>query len=315
MNLNAQILTMLPFLLGFLLVGLALPRAIVERSLSRFLHGLVITFFGVMVPMAVFLLSAFLSPDWKGDCRLGWLECFHLGKLALLPLVLWATAALYKLEVLTDIGRSTAWVVLGLWTGCAVAGGCFAFGVVSMSLRQNNGPFILFLAVPLYVAIWHGVRAFQLGRKAPVSTLACSLTFLGSLPFWFLSLSWSRRLYEGLPDQSPGCFVVTAAARGHVSLVGPLVEVGRNDRMLQANRQLLTFWQFEALWAARAPRSHRAFRRLYNFIGPRIARRISSAWRASLAYICLKPAELFAASVLYIAAVNERRRDATGERP
>jgi len=251
-----------------------------------------------VLPLIVFLLSAFLVPEWKGGCKLGWVDCFHLGKLALLPLVLWATAAWYAVEVLRVEHRTSSRIVPALWVGTSVAGICFVYGVVSLGANGRTDGGWLWLLVPLYVAVWHGARAVQFSRAGKVRAFEYVLAFLGSLPLWIISVFWSRRIYETLPDHPPSCFVVTAAAQGHESLVGPFTEVNRHGRVLRANQQLLTLWRFEALWHTRAPRSHAAFRRAYNLLGPVVARKIALPWLADLAYLCLKPLELFAAVVL-----------------
>ena len=296
--------SLFPFIvLGLILVALAAPSAILEKSWKRFGQGLVLSFLGVVLPLGVFLLSAFLVPEWKGGCKLGWVDCFHQGKLALLPLVLWATVACYAVEVLRVKNRSSAWIVLALWVGTSVAGICSVFGVVWLRASGQVGGIWLWLVVPFYVAVWQGVRAVQLSRAGDVRPPACGLGFLASLPLWLTSVFWSRRIYETLPDQPPSCFVVTAAAQGHASLVGPFTQVERHGRVLRANQQLLTLWQFEALWRAHAPGSHAAFRRVYNVIGPVVARRIAFPWLADLVFFCLKPVELFAAVIL--SAVRE----------
>src|SRR5688572_24578537 len=78
---------------------LAVPSLLVERSLKRLLRAFISTAFGVLVPLMVFFASVLAIPDWKGECAHGWWDCFHLGKLALTPLVLWASLALYLVEV------------------------------------------------------------------------------------------------------------------------------------------------------------------------------------------------------------------------
>ena len=118
----------------------------------------------------------------------------------------------------------------------------------------------------------------------------------GSLPFWVTSIVWARRIYQSLPDKEPGgCFIVTAAGRGHPRLVGPFVEIERHGRRRPANRQLLTFWRLETRWQSCAPRSHQCFRRLYNRVGPPVAARIRSPWMADFVYLALKPVEALAA--------------------
>ena len=74
-----------------ILVGLSLPPAIRDRSLKKFFIAFVLSAIGILIPFFFFIMSVFLLPDWKGGCRFGWLDCFQSGKLALTPLVLWAS--------------------------------------------------------------------------------------------------------------------------------------------------------------------------------------------------------------------------------
>jgi hypothetical protein len=129
-------------------------------------------------------------------------------------------------------------------------------------------------------------------RSARCPFWSYGLTLLLSLPFWAACLRSARMIYDRLPDTAPrGCFVVTAAGRGHQRLVGPFLQMNRRGCIRRVNRQLATFWQFEDAWQAGAPRSHAAFRRVYNRIGSRIARRIVSPWTADVVFLALKPAE------------------------
>jgi hypothetical protein len=299
-------MSMWPFIIvGTILLALAAPPAYVEGSWKRFGQTLALSFVGVVLPLIVFLLSAFLVPEWKGGCKLGWVDCFHLGKLALLPLVLWATGAWYAVEVLRVEHRTSSRIVLPLWMGASVAGICLVFGVISLGAGGRVDGGWLWLFVPFYVAVWHGARAVQLSRAGKVRAFEYLLALLGSVPFWIISVFWSRQIYESLPDNPPSCFVVTAAARGHESVVGPFVEVRRRGRVRRANQQLLTLWQFEALWQVSAPRSHQIFRRAYNVIGPAVARRIVLPWLADLAYLCLKPVEFFAVAALCVVRTTQ----------
>jgi len=283
-------------IVGALLAGLAFPPALRDRSGKRFFIAFGLSFFGVLLPLGVFLLSAFLEPDWKGACPHGWIDCFQLGKLALTPVALWATAALYALDVYQVSDRKQRWVVLGILLGAIVATGCFIFGVISVG-GQTDGE-AGWLLVPFYVAVWYVIRAAQLIKAAEPGLTACLGAIASSLPFWFFSLLWSRNAYASLPASAPDCFVVTAAARGHETFVGPFMEVTHHGRTQLANRQLLILWQFESFWRTHAPGSHAKFRRIYNRLGPVIAGQIASPWMADLTYLVIKPAELLAGFIL-----------------
>jgi hypothetical protein len=283
--------------------GLALPPALAERSWKRFFVAALLSFFGVLLPLFVFYASGFLVPDAKNDCRHGWLDCFHQGKFALSPLVLWATAALYMLDIRRTSARARPWLVLGLFNGAIISSLCFVFGLTVCDLHDTGVR--LWLAVPFYVSVWYSIRAAQTIKCADLSFSTYFLGLASSLPFWIWSLLWSRKIYLALPDTSSSCFVVTAAARGHRRVVGPFVEVMRHGRCQSVNYQLLTLSDFETLWRARAPGSHRLLRHFYNWFGPAVASRITSPWTADAAYLAIKPAEFAARLVLAITSNQE----------
>ena len=290
---------------GTFLVALSLPPALKRKSWKAFFAALGLSFFGILLPLFVFLFSALLVPEWKGGCRHGWLDCFHLGKLALTPLILAATAALYALDIYRVADRTRPWIVLGICLGALVAAVCLVLGVISFGGAADG--FALWLLVPSYVSVWYGIRAAQLAKIAGLGLAAYLRAFGCSLPFWLAGWFWSRHIYALLPAQPPDCFVVTAAARGHESIVGPFFEINRGGRRRRANRQLITLWQFEALWQARAPRSHALFRRAYNRLGPAAAGCITSPEMADLAHLALKPVELLAALAVKGAVGGKRK--------
>lgn len=282
-------------------ISFALPPALREKSWKRFGIALVLSVVGLILPVFVFMASAFLVPDWKGGCHHGWLDCFHSGKLVLLPFVLWASSALYAVEVLRVQNRIRPWIVFGISLGALVSGVCLLFGLVVLEFgRQGDNPLFMWLIVPLYVAVWYAIRAVQLARASSKSWGAHLVALSSSLPFWIASVVLSRRCYLALPDQPPDCFIVTAAMRGHVALVGPFTAIRRNGQPRIANRQLMIFWCIESIWSDRLPRSHNAFRRMYNRLGPEIARRIKSPFLADIIYLMLTPVELIGRLALVV---------------
>jgi hypothetical protein len=167
-------------------------------------------------------------------------------------------------------------------------------------LGLGSGAFFFFLcgSVPFYVAAWYWLRAVQLLRASKLSLLTHALSLLFTAPLWIGSLIWSKRIYDALPDQRPSCFVVTAASRGHPTLVGPFTEITHRGRSRRANGQLATFWRLEERWQAGEPASHRVFRRIYNRVGPLIARRVRHPLLADAVWLALKPAELLVRLIL-----------------
>src|SRR5262249_16348406 len=93
---------------------LALPPALIQKSWRRFWIGSVLSLFAVILPLMFFFLSAAMTPEAKSLCHYGALDCFHTGKLALAPFVLWATAALYAVEISNVPNPSSPWIINGL---------------------------------------------------------------------------------------------------------------------------------------------------------------------------------------------------------
>ncbi|HIJ72245.1 MAG TPA: hypothetical protein HPP87_12955 [Planctomycetes bacterium] len=278
-----------------LLIGLSLAPALREKSWKCFFVAAILTTIGVLFPILIFLLSIFLVPEWKGRCRYGWLDCFHLGKLALTPLVLWSCAAFYAIQILRARNQNRTWLVLGIFTGAIVSGTCFVIGVI---LLPYNNVFYLFLLVPLYVFVWYSilyVRAARASNLGPVSYIAA---VLGSLPFWAISILWSRKHYLSLPEDPPDCFVVTAALRGHRCIVGPFAKVNRCSVIRQVNCQLITFWYLEAIWQRHHPKTHKIFRSIYNRLGPYISEQIKTRLEADIVYLMMKPLEWMARLII-----------------
>jgi hypothetical protein len=277
-------------------VGLAMPPALREKSWKRFFLALVLSFLGIVLPIFIFSASTFLVPEWKGGCRHGWLDCFHRGKLALLPFVLWASAALYALEILRVKVRTQPWIVHGIFLGAIFSTVCLIFGVITSGFSREENPWLL---VPLYVAVWYVLRALRFARESKTSPLAYLASLCSTIPFWVASVVWSRKCFLALPDRAPDCFVVTAAMRGHASLVGPFIVVLRNGQRRQVNQQLITLWHLEGAWSQHLPRSHKAFRTVYNTLGPSVARKITSPLVADLVYLVIKPIEFLGRVVVW----------------
>jgi len=269
-----------------------LPAFIQNPGLVSGLRTVAVSFFGVTIPVLGFVVSVLATPEWKGACPHGWIDCFEMGKLALMPLVLWATAAFYSVELLRVQKPERPWIVLGLFSGTVVSGVCLLINIfLETNFVTNTG---ILRVVPFYVFLWYLIRTVQVGRVALMPFWAYLAALAGSLPFWIASVLWMKHIYRGLPDRAPECFVVTAAGRGHRQLVGPFFEVEHHGHRRQANRQLITLWEIESLWRDRSPQSHAIFRRMYNTVGPVIAARIRSPWLADGAYLAIKPVELTA---------------------
>jgi hypothetical protein len=214
-------------ILWVLTVALALPPAIRELSVGRFFVAAPLSVFGVIVPLTVYFLSALLVPEWQGACRHGWIDAFHLGKLALAPLVLWATAALYATDVLRLARPWRPWVRAGLLIGAVVSTACFLFGAVTVNDRELGR----FLVVPLYVCLWYLARAASCLRDGG-SRGDLGWALLASVPFWIGSALWSRSIYVSLPEDPSECVVVPRSAPGplHPDRIGELANRAGSHR-------------------------------------------------------------------------------------
>ena len=71
-------------------------------------------------------------------------------------------------------------------------------------------------------------------------------------------------------------------------------------------RQLRRFKAAELILAELAPAFHRRLRGIYDRVGPPLARRLTHAWIADLAWIALKPAELVASWCLRVLVRDSR---------
>ena len=291
------------FLVVLFLVQLVLtiPVAWKTKSIARFLIAGLVVFFGIILPNFCFYFSSDLTPESKDGCPCGWIDCFIQGKLVLAPIAVWATAALYALEVWRMEERTHPWVVLGIFSGAILSIFCLLFCWVHFYSGAVDEMIIVATVIPFYVAAWYTIRAIQLIRAARLPAWQYLVSQLVALPFWVCSYVWSSSIYDSLPDTlGPGCFVVTAASRGHACFTGPHTEINRHGRRLRANQQLLTFWELESRWRMCAPRIHAAFRRIYNRVGPVIAARIKSPWAADLVFLGLKPLEIVARCLLWV---------------
>ena len=110
--------------------------------------------------------------------------------------------------------------------------------------------------------------------------------------------------YQNLPTTSPNCFIASAAAYGDPRLVGAEpIDANGHEVMLNQQMQRLKFLEL-ALQSA-LPRCHAALRRIYNRLGPKLARCCQrSRGTANISYLMLKPAEWTAEIVRSVAGVS-----------
>ena len=262
-------------------------------------------------------------PDWR-LARLLFLAVFAYGatavgwvvfRIVLPPIVRWISRSrfqvvrrypiLFILIAAYLIGFATlASIHEGTFEVLAETGGGLVFlGIVTPLL---SAPF-WFLGV--YVAMSARVYLLAGGRfRFGLVQLLAGLTWLAG---YFAAFRWSARLamekYLTLPIEDPGgCYVCTAAARGHRWFVQRESHPTSDGRVALVNDQMRVLKCFEIMLRVLAPRAHRLLRKLYDWLGPRCARWVRHPLAADAAYLALKPAEWLARLALAVCVARWR---------
>ena len=179
------------------------------------------------------------------------------------------------------------------------------FFLLGLALSRG-GLFFLALFFTLYFGVYWALltysyvsfRVFRdsssLSKNFSLLQFLTTVSWLGAfMGMCRVSVMASMVEYSKLPLEPPsGCYVVTAAARGHAWFVKA------DDNLCQrfpVNRQLCRLKAFEIVVKSIWPRAHRLFRKIYDTLGPIVANRLSNRLFADLAYVSLKPVEWIAA--------------------
>lgn len=198
------------------------------------------------------------------------------------------------------------YLVVGTWVGIVRNGngvmqainGTLALPLILGLIFAPIWSFTAYLFVSLrLLTVEKATPQFSLLQLMGLVTYTAGLITACRTSVW-LSLS----AYSRLPLENPStCYVATAASQGHPMLVRAWFS-NHLDRGsgIPVNRQLQVLKAFEvALWTL-FPRAHRQLRRIYNYIGPVLARRIDRPWKADIAFLTLKPVEWLAAGTLQV---------------
>ncbi len=149
--------------IGLALIGLSLPSALREQSWKRFFISLSLSYFGVYLPICMYCVSDLLGEPWNYGQE--WNDNFQIAKLAISPLLLWATCSLYVVDIYRTPNRTRLWIVLGMLNGAIL--GMVSLGIGIYLYREF---FVLvsfyFPLAILYLPVWYLVRARQLLREA-----------------------------------------------------------------------------------------------------------------------------------------------------
>jgi hypothetical protein len=152
--------------------------------------------------------------------------------------------------------------------------------------------------------LWVGARILLVYPPTRSFSLAGSLAMIAWIAGFLSACRWSITLslaeYSRLPVEDPGdCYVATAASRGHSRWVGSVSQPCRSRAAIRVNNQLRILKAGELALQCLMPRLHQRLRWVYNWVGPRLARRIQQPWQADCAYLLLKPFEWLTSLALY----------------
>ena len=257
-----------------------------------------------MFPLFIYLLSPVVfEPSGKDEAPLGWLSLLPLMGWFWMPFVAWACVAFYVGVVLGRAAHAR-WISMGLLAGVIASG--FLTTVLALHVDVGELPnrlssgHMLWSLVPLGTLLVYAAAYRWSVRSRPLSSSQLLSLAGGAIVIGAVSVSKAVSAFNALPDRNTDCYVVTAATRGHDAVVRPLHDAWRHGERISVNRQLLVFWEFERRLSENAPRLHARVRRMYDIVGPLLARRLSTPLRADMAYLALKPPEWAAALLLWL---------------
>ncbi len=181
--------------------------------------------------------------------------------------------------------------------------------VVSIFLVPNilGGLILGTLYFGVYFALLtYSYVAYKVFRDSSSSSKTFSLVQFLSVVTWLgafmglcrTSIDLSLKKYSTLPLEPPeGCYVATAAARGHKAFVGVQDDL---CNAFPVSLQLCRLKAFELTVRSLCPALHCGLRKIYDCVGPLAASYICNRYLADAAYVLLKPAEWLAIAVLRI---------------
>ena len=211
-------------------------------------------------------------------------------------------------QFLSLLGKHRKWIV----------GGAIFILLVSAAWSPTVIPAVI-IACLLCSTPWalasYLVASFRLIRGSEARRQFNSAELLGPVSWfaahccaWRVSFIWMLEEYARLPATPAGrCFVCTAVAKGHLRVVHGADYLASDGTVYRVNDQLRALKAFELLLASISPKSHRACRRIYDRVGPRVAAMLFHPVLADVAYFALKPAEWIALLCLGLAIPGKIR--------
>ncbi len=217
----------------------------------------------------------------------------------------------FVMAMLIATCRAVVWVWQNNEKGCVgvvVIGSVVVAGIVCV-ISEGAAIFLPVVACLVFGPVWAFLAYLHVSYKFICEgrqiTIAQLFGITGYLAAYMAagrhSLLRMMEEYSKLPVEQPaGCYIATAAAKGHPGFVRSWL-VPRTDGSLRPiNRQLQILKAGELALACWLPSFHRFLRRNYNCWGPRIAGLLGWRVLADLAYLALKPVEWCVVGVLWL---------------
>jgi hypothetical protein len=200
-------------------------------------------------------------------------------------------------------------VVAAITIAAMVISGFIARGIIGVGRPFAIAAVLLLLVAPAWsvgIYAWAAFVARRLHRQSSGEHSGAAVriaSWIGWLIAYTAAWKWSITnavaMYAALPTSAPGCYVATAATNGHPTFVGSTAVRAADGSVFHANLQLRRLKCVEIALMTVCPLGHRRVRRLYDFLGPRLADVISvHPTLADIAFALLKPVEWIAFGLL-----------------
>lgn len=179
--------------------------------------------------------------------------------------------------------------------------------ILAIGFAGFGGGIFILLVAPIACLALAGKLSWQLWRNfdqplylSKKGVFAGLGWLTGYIVSWQLAIYKTVDLYNQLPTEPPpDCYVVTAATHGHEQFVGRVDGVTPQLQRLKCG---------ELAFMTVAPRWHKGIRRVYDLVGPRLARHVRrSAYLADLAYLLIKPLEWVVLLLLRVVLPNSNQ--------
>lgn len=250
--------------------------------------------------LLIFLYAAFTEPSYKYEYGKTWTSLLEVGspKAVVLPLffvgVIRVLYALYTNKITwIDFFIQLTFVLFNVHHVITIPFKHYGFDMIIMN---NIQPALYLLSHSALLCLFF--KEAKSKHKLSHQLLPITSWLLGLSATYIWKVCEAKKLFNELPESPPSsCFIVTAAGKGHKELVGSFFSPAHNKVM---TRQLIIFYQFEYYLMGNFPRFHKGLRKVYNAVGPHIAKRIRTRWIADLVYLLLKPLEYLILLILML---------------